>query len=100
MSGRYETSGLSCQALHLLPAQEGHRLLSWNVPRRFERIRVIEWTCHEHRVTFYEFCEAGGLAFIRRTVAAKGKTVVSHSDAWRRIEARSIWIDVLSGMAR
>ncbi|GAA4225447.1 hypothetical protein GCM10023075_23180 [Streptosporangium album] len=100
MSTRAVAWATPCTAFHLPPVRDGHRSLSWGSPRRFERIRVTAWTCHEHRVTFYEFCEAGGLAFIQRTVSDKGKTVVSQSDAWRHVEAQAMWVALLSGMVR
>lgn len=100
MTGKAAISGAPCPAFHLPPMRDGHRALSWNETRRFERIRVTAWTCHEHRVTFYEFCEAGGLAFIQRTVSDKKKKVVSQSEAWPLREARAVWIALLSGMVR
>ncbi|MEV4242554.1 hypothetical protein ACWDOR_12105 [Streptosporangium canum] len=51
-------------------------------------------------MTFYEFCEAGGLAFIQRTFSDKKKKVVSQSEAWPLREARAVWIALLSGMVR
>ncbi|MFC5946612.1 hypothetical protein, partial [Micromonospora harpali] len=84
----------------LPPPLERHLPLSWYAPRRFERVRVVAWTCHEHRVTFYELCTAGGLAFIRRTFTEKGKPLVSHSDAWRHREAVGMWTGLLSGAVR
>lgn len=74
--------------------------LAWHGSRRFGRVRVVAWTCHEHRVTFYELCDAGGLSFIRKTVQDKGKVTVFHSDAWSPAQARVVWIRVLAGLAR
>ncbi|GAA4182282.1 hypothetical protein GCM10022252_07960 [Streptosporangium oxazolinicum] len=74
--------------------------LTWHKARRFGRVRVAAWTCHEHRVTFYELCDAGGLSFIRKTVQGKEQTTVLHSDPWPPAQARVMWIRVLAGLAR
>ncbi|MBB2914815.1 hypothetical protein FHS43_006127 [Streptosporangium becharense] len=100
MSRQAGIQGASCSAPHLAPPQPAHVPLTWSALRRFERVRVVAWTCHEHRVTFYELCQAGGLAFIRRTSTGKGKALVAQSEAWRCREAEAVWGALLSGTAR
>ena len=87
-------------AHHLVPAAPGCVSLTWNRARRFGRVRVAAWTCHEHRVTFYELCDAGGLSFIRKTVQDGNRSAVLHSEAWSPAQARVVWIRILAGLAR
>ncbi|SDQ77763.1 hypothetical protein [Thermostaphylospora chromogena] len=88
-----------CPAVHL-PWREGAEELAWHESRRFARVRVVAWTCHEHRATWYELCEAGGLAFIRRHDGRQGKQRVRESHAWPLAEARRMWVALLSGQVR
>lgn len=74
--------------------------LTWYTFRRFERIRVVAWTCHEHRVVSYELCESAGLSFIQRTNTGEGKTIISRSEAWPCAQARIMWAGLLSGAVR
>ncbi len=89
-----------CLLSHPLPLQDGHRILIWRPLYRFERARVMAWTCSEHRITSYELCEAGGVSFIRRTVVNKGRRIVSETEAWSCEEARVVWAALLAGRAR
>lgn len=86
-----------CLAVHLPPLQSGYQRLTWYMARRFETVRVIEWTCCEHRSTFYELCAAGGLLFIRRYVNGHG---IAYSDAWSIREGRERWRELLCGGLR
>lgn len=100
MRVRTIVDGSLCLAPHPLPLQDEHRILIWRPLYRFERARVRAWTCYEHRLTSYELCEVGGLAFIRRTVVSRGRRVVSESDAWPHGEAQVVWAALLAGRAR
>lgn len=86
-----------CPAVHLPPLQSGYQPLRWYTARRFETTRVIEWTCCEHRTTFYELCAAGGLLFIRRYV---NDHEITYSDAWSIREGRERWRELLRGSLR
>jgi hypothetical protein len=76
-----------------------HATLEWSRCTRFSYARVLAWTCAEHRVTSYELCSAAGLAFLRRTVAAKGWStpIVAYSDAWPINEGRAMWAELVAG---
>ncbi|MFC4062389.1 hypothetical protein ACFOWE_29160 [Planomonospora corallina] len=91
---------MPCPSLHLPPARDGHQALDWYGSARFGRVRVVAWTCHAHRVAFYELCEAGGLSFIRRTVDQNGRRVVAYSDAWPCRKGREMWTALVCGLVR
>ncbi|GGO74012.1 hypothetical protein GCM10012289_45680 [Nonomuraea cavernae] len=82
--------------LHVAPVQEGHERIAWATPTaRCVRVRVREHTC-SGCAPCYEFCVAGGLAFIRRSV--KG---VIHETVWTTTaEAERVWAAMLRGEAR
>ncbi|GLW10328.1 hypothetical protein Misp01_54560 [Microtetraspora sp. NBRC 13810] len=67
---------------------------------RFARYRVVAWTCHEHRETWYELCSAGGLVFVRRMTGDPMKPQIAQTDAWCEVEARAVWVALLSGRVR
>jgi hypothetical protein len=63
------------------------------------RVRVVVWTC-PCRATVYELCEAGGRAFIRRTVQAEPVATACET-AWEPPwEAWENWAALLSGRVR
>lgn len=99
MSPRPIPSDTVCLATHLPPFQGGKEL-AWHESRRSARVRVVAWTCHEHRRTWYELCEAGGVSFIRRMTGDEMTPKVSETHAWRRVEAQAMWIALLSGTTR
>ncbi|MBT2229846.1 hypothetical protein KLK06_28745 [Nonomuraea sp. NEAU-A123] len=85
-----------CHGLHVAPLRRGHEQLAWMSPAaRCGRVRVRRHTC-SHCVPWYEFCVAGGLAFVRRS--ADG---VIHETAWTMAaEAERVWGALLRGAAR
>lgn len=91
---------IPCPGVHLLPFRGDGTELAWHESSRFARVRVVAWTCHEHRTTWYELCEAGGLAFIRRFKGPVTKPRVVESHAWPLREARAIWVALLCGEVR
>ncbi|GAA2876000.1 hypothetical protein GCM10010517_37050 [Streptosporangium fragile] len=62
-------------------------------------MRVIAWTC-ECQDVFYELCQTGGQAFIRRTVKTGKGRGVRETCRWRVAEAQAMWTALLSGLAR
>lgn len=82
--------------LHVAPVQEGHEQIAWARPAaRCARVRVREHTC-SRCAPCYEFCVAGGLAFVRRSV--KGAI---HETAWTTTaQAARLWAALLRGEAR
>ncbi|MFG1826562.1 hypothetical protein ACGFIJ_29120 [Microbispora bryophytorum] len=100
MSNRTPAWGGPCPSPHLPPLQNGAKPLDWHKPGRFAWSRVLAWTCHEHRNTWYELCAAGGLAYIRRFKGDELKPEVAHTHAWREAEARAVWLALLSGRAQ
>ncbi|QYC44292.1 hypothetical protein Nocox_33620 [Nonomuraea coxensis DSM 45129] len=100
MSGRPPVRDTYCSLLHLPPAQKGAQSLLWYPARRFERFRVIAWTCHEHRETWYELCESGGLSFIRRLTGPAMRPHAGQTYAWRTAKAWNVWLALLSGKVR
>jgi hypothetical protein len=90
----------ACPAPHLPPLREKAQRLTWHASRRFPRFRIVASTCHQHRKIWYELCEGGGLAFIRRMSGEESEPEVSQTHAWRVAEARTVWIALLSGQVR
>ncbi|GGL50598.1 hypothetical protein GCM10014719_59910 [Planomonospora parontospora subsp. antibiotica] len=88
-----------CLSPHLPLPQSQCKRLDWHPPRLGERVRVIAWTC-KCRVPFYELCEAGGQAFIRRTVYEGNGWKVRETSRRRSAEAHAMWTALLSGLAR
>jgi len=82
--------------LHVAPLQEGHERIAWASPvARCVRFRVRRHTC-SGCPPCYEYCVAGGLAFVRRS--ADG---VVHETAWTlTAETDRIWGALLRGEAR
>lgn len=91
-----------CSAPHPRPLNEGYVRLKWySYSPTARTIRVLAWTCHEHRMTSYEMCSAGGLAYFRRTVADdEGALSVKYSDSWLIRVAHALWDDLLLGNLR
>jgi hypothetical protein len=71
---------------HVCPPLPDAEPMEWEVPMaRFVRVRVLRHTC-ECKPCVYEFCAAGGLAWVRRTQRHEtGETV---SRAIRQQQAR------------
>ncbi|WP_406319586.1 hypothetical protein OHA77_19885 [Streptosporangium sp. NBC_01639] len=77
-----------------------HMRLVWRAPYKgVMRLRVVTWTC-DCRSTLYELCQAGGQAFIRRTLRHKDATQVHETYRWSIREADDVWRALLSGEAR
>ncbi|MEV7010518.1 hypothetical protein [Streptosporangium sp. NPDC051022] len=64
-----------------------------------ERGRVIRWTC-ECDPVFFEFVQANGLRFIRRTKRTSKPPLVEESDHWPAAEADAMWSALLFGLVR
>ncbi|MGI5485654.1 hypothetical protein [Microtetraspora malaysiensis] len=90
----------SCALPHLPPMRSDVERLAWHATRRFARFRVLAWTCHEHRATWYELCQGGGVWFIQRMSGDPLKPSVAQSHAWREAEARQMWVALLFGVVR
>lgn len=88
----------SCLAPHLPMRQSSCASLDWHAPRDDGRCRVIAWTC-DCRCVYYELCESGGLAFIRRVTQDRPPTV-AETHRVRVPEARTTWQALLTGLAR
>jgi hypothetical protein len=97
MSTRPVPSPSVCSAFHLPPFTGGGEPLAWHTSHRFARIRVVAWTCFEHRVTWYELCTAGGLSFIRRTSGDADSPKVAQTHAWPYEHGRAVWDLLLTG---
>ncbi|WP_406319568.1 hypothetical protein OHA77_19810 [Streptosporangium sp. NBC_01639] len=84
-------------SLHVAPLQSQHERVAWRSQApRADRIR--EHTCPCRRIT-YEFCMAGGLAFVRRTYRHDGIAV--HESSWLQTrETEQLWLRILLGQAR
>ncbi|MFD1935110.1 hypothetical protein ACFSKW_26910 [Nonomuraea mangrovi] len=85
---------------HTAAVRAGYRAIDWSLPAlRCDRVRVRAHTCECGEVLF-EFCLAGGLSFIRRTVR-HGEGVVVHESDWfvTRVVER-LWEQLLRGEAR
>jgi len=85
--------------IHVAPLRDGHEVLHWR-PRvpRFDRVRVREHTCECEPLT-YEFCSAGGVAFIRRR-RREGKKVTLRETEWLlTAEGERLWTAILTGWA-
>lgn len=86
--------------LHLGVRRADAERVEWCDPvPRFDRVRVLRHTC-ECRARVYEFCAAGGLAWVRRTDRlAAGPTVKeSHPGSYGEVE--KLWERLLTGEAR
>ncbi|MEU8109105.1 hypothetical protein AB0C18_35905 [Nonomuraea muscovyensis] len=89
-----------CMSQHVAMPQRDHVRLEWHPSGlRFDRTRVIAWTCH-CRATVYELCGAVGHAFIRRTVQLDDGHQVHETNSLSLRDTWVLWIDLLSGAAR
>jgi hypothetical protein len=85
---------------HPAPQQEQHERLVWRSPsRRTHRIRVVRHSC-ECEATIFELCQAGGLAFIRKSLRRTASTVVHETDWMPSKRASQLYERVLRGEAR
>ncbi|WP_084964573.1 hypothetical protein [Thermoactinospora rubra] len=87
-----------CLAPHPPASQADCMRLEWLDPRLDGRCRVRDWTC-DCRAVYYELCESGGLAFVRRVVQGDDR-IVAETHRVRIAEAHAIWKAILSGQAR
>ncbi|WP_214106398.1 hypothetical protein [Acrocarpospora catenulata] len=86
--------------LHVAPAQPNCERLRWlPAVSRTDRTRVRAHTC-ECRTTIYEFCQAGGLRFVRRTVRAADGNRVHETERLIAARAERVWQRLLLGLAR
>lgn len=94
------TPSRGCLSPHVPAAQRDHDRLTWLAPCPApDRVRVVAWTC-VCRAVYYELCEAGGQALIRRTVQGDAGNVVRETHRYSIAEARTVWTALLSGQAR
>lgn len=86
--------------IHVAPLQATHERLDWLKPaNRCRTVRVRQHTC-DCRATFFEFCTAGGLSFIRRSTHDATGLVV-HETPWVVLaEGCRVWQLLLRGQAR
>jgi hypothetical protein len=84
---------------HVARAQSDHEAIEWHAPQGGGRVRVTEWTC-DCLATFYELCQSGGVAFIRKTIQRDGspETYETFRGPVRRV--RKLWDELLTGQAR
>ena len=88
----------SCLAPHPPLPQSASVQLEWLPPRDDRRCRIIAWTC-DCRAVHYEFCQSGGLGFVRRVIQGE-ENVVSETHHVRLTEAHHLWAALLTGPAR
>ncbi|MEU8271290.1 hypothetical protein AB0B89_29540 [Sphaerisporangium sp. NPDC049002] len=88
-----------CLSPHLPLPQSGCERLTWLPPVDATRVRVVAWTC-DCRAVFFELCEAGGMAFVRRTVQRNKRPEITETHRMRVRHAWDLWTSLLSGMAR
>jgi hypothetical protein len=88
-----------CVSPHVPLPQSGFQRLTWLASGDVKRVRVVAWTC-DCRAVFYELCQAGGMAFIRRTLQRDQCPEVGETHRMRVAQARELWALILSGMAR
>lgn len=89
-----------CCGWHIKEAKGDYRRVDWDPVRpRVDRVRVRAHTC-DCRPVFYEFCQAAGLMFIRRTTREKGQTQVHESPWMLARDAEMLWELLRHGRAR
>lgn len=85
---------------HFAPLGSVHERIDWDVPTpRTDRVRVRRHTCCCRNVQ-YEFCEAGGLAFIRRLEFSSGDVAIHETERLLTLKAAHLWELLLRGNAR
>ncbi|RJL30856.1 hypothetical protein [Bailinhaonella thermotolerans] len=90
--------GEACLDPHVaLPRPDCERWV-W-APPGGERVRVVAWTC-PCRAVFYELCQVGGSAFVRRTVQRDGAWEVRETARVTCAAGHRMWQALLSGEAR
>lgn len=83
---------------HVSPRSDAE-LLEWRkLVRRFARVRVLRHTC-ECAPYVYEFCPAGGLAWVRKTsrLGSGLRVLESHPDLIPK--AKELWEKIMNGQA-
>ncbi len=89
-----------CLSPHWAHPRKDHVKLVWHEP--FEgvtRVRALAWTC-DCRAVVYELLQAGGRAFIRKTIQAEPTPKVEETHRWSIEEARRVWLALLCGEMR
>ncbi|MER7505481.1 hypothetical protein AB0L05_32750 [Nonomuraea pusilla] len=88
-----------CIGIHVPPACPDAMALDWDAEHpRSDRIRVQEFTCACQPI-FYEFCQSGGLFFIRRTRTSDGNVLIEETPRLQRKIAKALWSRLLKGAA-
>ncbi|GAB3163793.1 hypothetical protein [Microbispora hainanensis] len=83
-----------------VPIRRGSfRKLEWWKPTPARRVLVLAWTC-DCQAGFYELCQSGGLAFIRRTVQKDGEPEIAETHRWSVRQGWATWFDLLTGEVR
>ncbi|MEO3799092.1 hypothetical protein [Nonomuraea sp. B1E8] len=85
---------------HVCPPLPDAESVEWEVPMaRFVRVRVLRHTC-ECKPCVYEFCAAGGLAWVRRTQRREFGETVRESHPTTVGKAEVLWEKLMNGQAR
>ncbi|MBX6386001.1 MAG: hypothetical protein IRZ07_24015 [Microbispora sp.] len=83
-----------------VPIRRGdYRKLEWWKPTPTHRVLVLAWTC-DRQARFYELCQSGGAAFIRRIVQNEDALEISETHRWRVGQGWEIWAAPLTGQVR
>lgn len=83
---------------HVSPKSDAEPV-DWRQPvRRFAQVRVLRHTC-ECAPCVYEFCTAGGLAWVRKTsrLGSSRSVLESHPDLIPKAE--ELWEKIMNGQA-
>ncbi|MEV4457166.1 hypothetical protein [Microbispora sp. NPDC049633] len=82
-----------------VPIRRGYfRKLEWWKPTPARRVLVLAWTC-DCQARFYELCQSGGLAYIRRTVQDE-EPEIAETHRWPVRQGWATWFDLLTGEVR
>jgi hypothetical protein len=85
---------------HVGPHRPDAELVDWREPEaRFDRVRVKRYSCG-CKARIYEFCTAGGLAWVRKTDRFEGASLVWESYPQKVDEVERLWTKLLTGQAR
>ncbi|MFI7028372.1 hypothetical protein ACIBK1_06655 [Microbispora rosea] len=83
-----------------VPIRRGYfRKLEWWKPTPAQRVLILAWTC-DCQARFYELCQSGGLAYIRRTVQKDEEPEIAETHRWSVRQGWATWFDLLTGEVR